>query len=913
MIESLILAAEGSALELMVKLHEICCTIASGEAIEKVAPLARKVSEIRKGLEKYTPDPKGIPQFTTEQRSVLQTTVPNPTVAQLYRVVTQVAVEIEQRLATLLAHIRNSDTLEIVIPLAREVSDLRKAIMKDRSFRQTIALSEADAHALSEIPTTPQSQGGSPNLLSPTRTEMRKHSRGTIRTEAFPQAFSAEKLPELRAMIMQQILELRSRLDALSAKLAECTEMEEAVKSAKLLSQSRKEMDKVKDPSFEFPDLTDEPIAVPSQLSQSMRDLFRAANQVMRETNALVDHIKQRTGEVSVVDELLRILKSVRDSFMILDGVNKTGNGSSRNSTEAPSRKIPSVEVTPSAVENTPSRPNPAFRSTMQFSAKSPEMQALKLSLGDKGHEEQAPIQPKPPQVEAPKPARPLTSSIPASVAENYLRELRKASGLVISDIKQNMSLLQRRVGDVKEISGAMVLLKFMGDIKKPLSKFSGRSNWHLIPRNFSRIQDGFMRVLVLVLDDIICRFKHLCEALNKVAFVEDALPLAKNLNDLRSMLEGYFRKLSSGHTGAFPARPARSSFSGTEAAQNFKSPGTFPVRPSNPSAMTAPSYTKDITVVSLESIISEMKKCCEPSSGQKESEIPMSMDKKIMRLQQLTRKDLEETKTAAELEKYVSTIQKEIVSLDAQRHKLSLAVHNVERKIQLAVKAQKMDEDDEIFQFFDESAQTDHPLGNQKERYENILYLLRQTPEYITEMMPYIPHEAVDSVSQTITGALFSDMFFYREEAMLLNLIKQVMAKAFEDCNDVSNFLRRNSLLTKLMAGYTKRQSGRLYLNEILKRDMELLFEGDTHSLEMDPGKILVEVVESQGKTENQATEEDRRKADEILTKSMPRGCSILCLILSYLICFLFFSFVSMIEQFFWKRVFEPGFLLKI
>merc|ERR1719230_60875 len=77
--------------------------------------------------------------------------------------------------------------------------------------------------------------------------------------------------------------------------------------------------------------------------------------------------------------------------------------------------------------------------------------------------------------------------------------------------------------------------------------------------------------------------------------------------------------------------------------------------------------------------------------------------------------------------------------------------------------------------------------------------------------------------------------------------MIKDIIANAFEDCNDTNVFLRGNTYITKLLTSYTKRQSGRWHLVRALKDACKEMVALDELNLEMDPQKIYASATDEE------------------------------------------------------------------
>jgi hypothetical protein len=114
--------------------------------------------------------------------------------------------------------------------------------MKEKSFRHAPLPAGSDHESSPQSPMSPGSpQTGAPSsfLGISKSNEGRKMSTG-VRRQTLNIMLSPEKLPELKGMASSSIVDIRSRLNILSIAFTNSQDMDEAVKYARMLSQSRK-------------------------------------------------------------------------------------------------------------------------------------------------------------------------------------------------------------------------------------------------------------------------------------------------------------------------------------------------------------------------------------------------------------------------------------------------------------------------------------------------------------------------------------------------------------------------------------------------------------------------------------------------------------------------------------------------
>eukprot|EP00002_Diphylleia_rotans_P017981 TRINITY_DN3484_c0_g1_i1.p1 TRINITY_DN3484_c0_g1~~TRINITY_DN3484_c0_g1_i1.p1 ORF type:complete len:1384 (-),score=321.96 TRINITY_DN3484_c0_g1_i1:166-4317(-) len=927
MADSLFLATESSSVEIMRSLYLVTIHLAQCESIEKALPVAKRIREIRKQLEKFQPVRGNMSHHLLELKELSVKTQPTQSVNQLYHVLRQVLLEIEEQLSGLLAEMKRSTGIETMIPLARVVSEIRKNLPADVFEKNSTTTSPTIPVSIpSSKPSSPQTQPLSPptstshpstshethspvprpsspptNVLSTspppalspsqqpsastaslpiTITTTTINSQTSTSTNALESKQSAtettrppkrmppglapiaipitspqhnipkaeidicdsglysdpiednralshssaqDRLPELRVICSLALDEVYGKLDNLKQAFQIYLTMEDAVKNGRLLSLLRKDIDKmrVSIPLSKTAVATGGYLIPPENAAQHVKDLYKAGDQVLTEIYERLAGLRSVIATTKAVDDIVDLTKVMREMSQRLNSISK-GSGQETASTQ-PQAPVSIPAPTPKLTNFSAGVTNPL----------TPKSKA-------QGFAANIPMSPKP-----------NTSAIPPHLTEKYLTQFRSVSKQAVTEISSRLDFLQQHLIDIKGSKETIPLARLVGDIKKVLEAFPGEPSQNASRKSLS-IQDNFVRVVSFAITDVSQRLKVLHSEMESVTMIEQAIPLARTLNDVRVQVETYVSSYCQD-------KYSRRSASNESPAESPQAKISTPDRSPHPQTPDQPkdesmkqnleSIRKAVASVSLERIIADMRKCySEVGEGLgKAADDETPLDKRLAKLQLTIRKDQEDGRLAAEVEKAVSELQRDISALNIKRHVLTLAVRNLDRKINLLVRSQvkKSDDEDidEVFQFFDESSQADHPLGNLKECYENFVYFLRQRPQYLTLLMPFIPYNELDNIAQMVTVSLFSDIFLSREELILLNLVKSIMSKSFEDCTDMSNFLRSNSLVTKLMAGYTKRQGGKLHLLEIFKTPLTELLIDEKTNLELDAPKVRSEL----------------------------------------------------------------------
>ena len=61
--------------------------------------------------------------------------------------------------------------------------------------------------------------------------------------------------------------------------------------------------------------------------------------------------------------------------------------------------------------------------------------------------------------------------------------------------------------------------------------------------------------------------------------------------------------------------------------------------------------------------------------------------------------------------------------------------------------------EEEEVYQFFDQTTNEENPLGSMKEHYEQFISILRKQPRYLAAIVPYLSFVEMESLVQVVVA----------------------------------------------------------------------------------------------------------------------------------------------------------------
>jgi len=154
---------------------------------------------------------------------------------------------------------------------------------------------------------------------------------------------------------------------------------------------------------------------------------------------------------------------------------------------------------------------------------------------------------------------------------------------------------------------------------------------------------------------------------------------------------------------------------------------------------------------------------------------------------------------------------------------------------------------------------------------YSQLFYLLQVDPKYLAKLLYLIKPEQMDNVLETVILTLFGDNFSPREEYLLLELIHSAIYEDISAHKDLSGFLENNTVITKVIVTYCRREQGQEYLASILSDLIqETVNQSSQEIIEISPVRLHMLMTGKNASSDEEALQnaEVKRKVQEHISK---------------------------------------------
>lgn len=126
-----------------------------------------------------------------------------------------------------------------------------------------------------------------------------------------------------------------------------------------------------------------------------------------------------------------------------------------------------------------------------------------------------------------------------------------------------------------------------------------------------------------------------------------------------------------------------------------------------------------------------------------------------------------------------------------------------------------------------------------EREHYGQLMYLLQKETTYISTLARLVKLSEIDNLLQIVMFTLYGNQYDDEEEHLLLSMFRRVLQDEFDEATGVSNLLRANTALTRMMTTYTRRGPGQQYLKHTLTEVLTIVVSDDSLQLEINPSKV--------------------------------------------------------------------------
>lgn len=127
---------------------------------------------------------------------------------------------------------------------------------------------------------------------------------------------------------------------------------------------------------------------------------------------------------------------------------------------------------------------------------------------------------------------------------------------------------------------------------------------------------------------------------------------------------------------------------------------------------------------------------------------------------------------------------------------------------------------------------------------YQELFYLLQTEPKYLAKCVYHVQPEQMDSFLDTTILTLYGDAFSPREEYLILSLFKLAIKNEISKINSLSDFLKANTVVPKMVITYNRRKQGLEYLRSTLGPLLKIVMEKTDLSLELHPTVIYQSMI---------------------------------------------------------------------
>eukprot|EP01114_Cavostelium_apophysatum_P024750 TRINITY_DN97_c0_g1_i1.p1 TRINITY_DN97_c0_g1~~TRINITY_DN97_c0_g1_i1.p1 ORF type:complete len:949 (-),score=375.35 TRINITY_DN97_c0_g1_i1:141-2822(-) len=131
-------------------------------------------------------------------------------------------------------------------------------------------------------------------------------------------------------------------------------------------------------------------------------------------------------------------------------------------------------------------------------------------------------------------------------------------------------------------------------------------------------------------------------------------------------------------------------------------------------------------------------------------------------------------------------------------------------------------------------------------EHYQNLFYLLQTEPKYMANLVYLMQAEQMESFLDTVILTLYGDAFSPREEFLILKLFQLAIQKEMSAITKVSDFLKADSVVPKMVITYNRRKQGLEFQKTVLGPILKSFISKDIN-LELKPQIVYANMISEQ------------------------------------------------------------------
>eukprot|EP01094_Clydonella_sp_ATCC50884_P016576 TRINITY_DN2751_c0_g5_i1.p1 TRINITY_DN2751_c0_g5~~TRINITY_DN2751_c0_g5_i1.p1 ORF type:complete len:782 (+),score=291.28 TRINITY_DN2751_c0_g5_i1:231-2576(+) len=219
-----------------------------------------------------------------------------------------------------------------------------------------------------------------------------------------------------------------------------------------------------------------------------------------------------------------------------------------------------------------------------------------------------------------------------------------------------------------------------------------------------------------------------------------------------------------------------------------------------------------------------------------------------------------------AENQKALCELKKQIALASKKNFTLEKEVRNLDQKIALLIK-NRISLEEVMAQSGDLNLMnrtTTLKDKREKEHYGQLFYVLQTNTTYIARLAQLVKLGQIDNLLQTVMFTLYGNQYDEYEEHLLLSMFQSVLRVEFENSKSISNLLRANTALTRMMTTYTRRSPGQQYLKATLTNILQSIVSDADMALEINPLKVYDQMVNDYETKQGKVWEGKRKPEQE-------------------------------------------------
>lgn len=238
-----------------------------------------------------------------------------------------------------------------------------------------------------------------------------------------------------------------------------------------------------------------------------------------------------------------------------------------------------------------------------------------------------------------------------------------------------------------------------------------------------------------------------------------------------------------------------------------------------------------------------------------------------VNEIQNLLRSQKEEQETDWITE--IQELKRNLVSEIRRNHVLERDLNKLDKRIALLIKNRGNIDELEKGKSSDkkkavQQRTTSSEIGTRKmEHYQNLFYLLQTEPKYLANLVYLMQPEQMEAFLDTVILTLFGDAFSPREEFLILRLFQLSIEKEMSVIKNVSDFLKADSVVPKMVIAYNRRKQGSEFLKSVLGPLLKNFITKDLN-LELKPQNIYQAMINDREIDSGQKSTLDRNLPEE-------------------------------------------------